>query len=227
MIHTNKLGYFGKGQTGSSQPFEGIETVYNILEYAARTHGTRRALGWHEIVDIHEEEKEDRIGYQLHRAQGGRVRNREGSPGVSFKLALLWMCRLAANAQCLLLIQSFYQHSTTHRQSSSSFTMANHLKLLVSDVIAVRESIQVFLVDKTHQLVKPKSTEPLTARFTGPPKSVVSPMSTLSHLLALYIRSVVTTSPMTMPISLMFSSHALCRHDFWPSIVVGVPATGR
>ncbi|KAJ4471401.1 long-chain-fatty-acid-CoA-ligase [Lentinula aciculospora] len=79
-LHTNKPGYFGKGsveigppaEPGEgpirriaitpdrlvTQPFDGIETVYDVLEYAARTHGTRRALGWRDIVDIHEEEKE-------------------------------------------------------------------------------------------------------------------------------------------------------------------------
>ncbi|GAW08625.1 long-chain-fatty-acid- -ligase [Lentinula edodes] len=79
-VHTNKPGYFGKGsveigpaagpgegpirriaissESLITQPFEGIKTVYDVLEYAARTHGTRRALGWRDIVDIHEEEKE-------------------------------------------------------------------------------------------------------------------------------------------------------------------------
>ncbi|KAF8828882.1 hypothetical protein HHX47_DHR3000962 [Lentinula edodes] len=79
-VHTNKPGYFGKGsveigpaagpgegpirriaissESLYTQPFEGIKTVYDVLEYAARTHGTRRALGWRDTVDIHEEEKE-------------------------------------------------------------------------------------------------------------------------------------------------------------------------
>ncbi|KAF8830716.1 hypothetical protein HHX47_DHR2000845 [Lentinula edodes] len=79
-VHTNKPGYFGKGsveigpaagpgegpfrriaissESLITQPFEGIKTVYDVLEYSARTHRTRRALGWREIVDIHEEEKE-------------------------------------------------------------------------------------------------------------------------------------------------------------------------
>jgi len=77
---TNKPGYFGKGSVEVSppasnnegpirrlaitsdklvkQPFEGIDTVYDVIQYAARTHGTRNALGWRDIVDIHEEEKE-------------------------------------------------------------------------------------------------------------------------------------------------------------------------
>jgi len=41
-----------------TQPFEGINTVHDILEYAARTHGAKDALGWRDIVDIHEEQKE-------------------------------------------------------------------------------------------------------------------------------------------------------------------------
>lgn len=41
-----------------TQPFEGIDTVHDVLEYAARTHGTKNALGWRDIIDIHEEEKE-------------------------------------------------------------------------------------------------------------------------------------------------------------------------
>ncbi|THU86311.1 long-chain-fatty-acid-CoA-ligase [Dendrothele bispora CBS 962.96] len=78
--HTSKPGFFGKGSVevqpptsdneGSirrlaisadklvTQPFEGIDTVYDVIQYAARTHGTRNALGWREVVDIHEEEKE-------------------------------------------------------------------------------------------------------------------------------------------------------------------------
>lgn len=41
-----------------TQPFEGLNTVHDILEYAARTHGAKNALGWRDIVDIHEEQKE-------------------------------------------------------------------------------------------------------------------------------------------------------------------------
>ncbi|KIK66563.1 hypothetical protein GYMLUDRAFT_257780 [Collybiopsis luxurians FD-317 M1] len=40
------------------QPFEGIETVCDVLEYASRTHGTRNALGWRDVVRMHDEEKE-------------------------------------------------------------------------------------------------------------------------------------------------------------------------
>ncbi|PCH43221.1 acetyl-CoA synthetase-like protein [Wolfiporia cocos MD-104 SS10] len=41
-----------------TQPWEGIDTVYDVLLYAARTHGTRNAYGTREILDIHEEQKE-------------------------------------------------------------------------------------------------------------------------------------------------------------------------
>ncbi|KAF9461401.1 long-chain-fatty-acid-CoA-ligase [Collybia nuda] len=78
-VRTNKPGFYGKGSVEISpgvegeggirrcaisqdrlvtQPFEGIDTVYDIVEYSARTHGTRNALGWRDIVEIIEEEKE-------------------------------------------------------------------------------------------------------------------------------------------------------------------------
>lgn len=41
-----------------TQPFEGIETVYDVLAYAARTHGTRDSFGYRDVIDIIEEEKE-------------------------------------------------------------------------------------------------------------------------------------------------------------------------
>ncbi|KAJ6529032.1 long-chain-fatty-acid-CoA-ligase [Mycena vulgaris] len=77
---TNKPGYFGKGSVEVAQPtsgdegptrrlaisadrlvtqpFEGIDTVYDVLEYVAKTHGTRNALGWRDVLDVHEEAKE-------------------------------------------------------------------------------------------------------------------------------------------------------------------------
>ena len=39
-------------------PVDGVDTVYDVLQFAARTHGTKNALGWRDVVDIHEEEKE-------------------------------------------------------------------------------------------------------------------------------------------------------------------------
>ncbi|KAJ8586849.1 acetyl-CoA synthetase-like protein [Rhizopogon salebrosus TDB-379] len=41
-----------------TQPFAGIDIIPDVIDYAARTHGTRDAVGWRDIVDIHEEEKE-------------------------------------------------------------------------------------------------------------------------------------------------------------------------
>ena len=40
------------------QPLEGIDTLADIVAYAARMHGTKQALGWRDVVEIHEEEKE-------------------------------------------------------------------------------------------------------------------------------------------------------------------------
>lgn len=74
---TTKSNYFGKGSVVVSsdgegavrrlaitsdrlvlRPFEGIDVIPDLLSYAARTHGSRDAVGWRNIVDIHEEEKE-------------------------------------------------------------------------------------------------------------------------------------------------------------------------
>lgn len=41
-----------------TQPAEGIDTVRDVLEYAARTFGGKNALGWRDVVDVHEETKE-------------------------------------------------------------------------------------------------------------------------------------------------------------------------
>lgn len=74
---TSKRNFFGKGSVvvatddGSpvrrlaitadnlvTQPFEGIDIIPDVIDYAARTHGTKDAVGWRDIVRIHEEEKE-------------------------------------------------------------------------------------------------------------------------------------------------------------------------
>lgn len=74
---TSKRNFFGKGSVvvatddGSpvrrlaitadnlvTQPFEGIDIIPDVIDYAARTHGTKDAVGWRDIVGIHEEEKE-------------------------------------------------------------------------------------------------------------------------------------------------------------------------
>jgi long-chain acyl-CoA synthetase len=81
-VSTNKPGYFGVGSVeldtdkpagdGSARtrrlaissdklverPFEGIDTVADVIAYAARTHGAKQALGWRDVVNIHEEQKE-------------------------------------------------------------------------------------------------------------------------------------------------------------------------
>ncbi|KIK91796.1 hypothetical protein PAXRUDRAFT_830531 [Paxillus rubicundulus Ve08.2h10] len=41
-----------------TRPFEGVSVIPDVISYAARTHGSREALGWRNIVKIHEEEKE-------------------------------------------------------------------------------------------------------------------------------------------------------------------------
>ncbi|KAF7974622.1 hypothetical protein HWV62_11600 [Athelia sp. TMB] len=41
-----------------TQPQEGIETTSDIIDYAARTHGTKDAFGWRDIVEVHTEEKD-------------------------------------------------------------------------------------------------------------------------------------------------------------------------
>lgn len=41
-----------------TQPLDGIEVVPDVLAYCARTHGTRPAVGWRDVLDVHEEEKE-------------------------------------------------------------------------------------------------------------------------------------------------------------------------
>ena len=41
-----------------TSPMEGIDTVYDVLLYASRTHGDRHAYGYRDIIDIVEEQKE-------------------------------------------------------------------------------------------------------------------------------------------------------------------------
>ncbi|KZP02330.1 acetyl-CoA synthetase-like protein, partial [Athelia psychrophila] len=41
-----------------TQPQEGLETTTDLVDYAARTHGTKDAFGWRDIVDIHHREKD-------------------------------------------------------------------------------------------------------------------------------------------------------------------------
>ncbi|KAG6873157.1 hypothetical protein C0995_002315 [Termitomyces sp. Mi166 len=79
-ISTVIPGYFGKGsvevappssaneggarrlaitcETLITQPTDGVQTVYDVLQYSARVHGNYRALGWRDIIKVHEEKKE-------------------------------------------------------------------------------------------------------------------------------------------------------------------------
>lgn len=80
-VHTLKAGYYADGSYEFSKserpgeggirrcslvkdkeltqfPVDGVKTVYDIVEYAARTHGSRPAVGWRDIVNTIEEEKE-------------------------------------------------------------------------------------------------------------------------------------------------------------------------
>ncbi|PVF94697.1 hypothetical protein CPB86DRAFT_876184 [Serendipita vermifera] len=41
-----------------SEPAEGVNTVSDILDYAARVHGDKLSMGWRDILDTIEEEKE-------------------------------------------------------------------------------------------------------------------------------------------------------------------------
>ncbi|KAJ3860242.1 hypothetical protein EV359DRAFT_67488 [Lentinula novae-zelandiae] len=113
-------------------------------------------------------------------------------------------------------------------------------KTLVSHVIAVRESI-----DKTHQLGKSKSTEPLTARSTGPPKDVcithtnlVAPVGAvytlrghhltyddayLPHVLERIVELVMLFIGMTSGYGRVKILTNASAATFQPSILVGVP----
>ncbi|KIY52242.1 long-chain-fatty-acid-CoA-ligase [Fistulina hepatica ATCC 64428] len=78
-LSTNKPGYFGVGAVDVdaatptegpvkriaitadrlvTQPHEGIDTVYDMLTFATNKHGTRDAMGWRDVLNVHEEEKE-------------------------------------------------------------------------------------------------------------------------------------------------------------------------
>ncbi|KAG6853150.1 hypothetical protein C0991_006557 [Blastosporella zonata] len=78
-VRTSKPGFYGSGSVEIApaaegegpirrctlsrerlvtQPFEGIDTVYDIVSYAARTHGARNAVGWRDVINIIEEEKD-------------------------------------------------------------------------------------------------------------------------------------------------------------------------
>lgn len=80
VLSTSKPGYFGKGSAEISapasdteggvrrlaicadklvtQPFEGLDVLPDVLDYAARTHGSRPLVGYRDVVDIVTEKKE-------------------------------------------------------------------------------------------------------------------------------------------------------------------------
>lgn len=97
-IPTNIPGYFGKGSVevappaadgeGSvrrlaitsghlvTQPAAGVDTIPDIVAYAARRHGTRQAMGYRDVIQEHEEEKEIKrslIGRRRHRRRRGNT----------------------------------------------------------------------------------------------------------------------------------------------------------
>lgn len=39
----------------ATQPAPGIDTIPDVIAYAAREHGNRQAMGWRDIIDVHEE----------------------------------------------------------------------------------------------------------------------------------------------------------------------------
>jgi long-chain acyl-CoA synthetase len=41
-----------------SEPVPGVTTVSDILDYNARKYGDKSSMGWHDILDVIEEEKE-------------------------------------------------------------------------------------------------------------------------------------------------------------------------
>ncbi|KAK0216304.1 long-chain-fatty-acid-CoA-ligase [Armillaria fumosa] len=79
-MQTLKPGYFGKGSVEVTppqapgeggvrrlaiasaklvtQPFEGLDVLPDILDYSARTYGSRNAFGWRDVIDVIEEEKD-------------------------------------------------------------------------------------------------------------------------------------------------------------------------
>ncbi|KAF9563655.1 acetyl-CoA synthetase-like protein [Agrocybe pediades] len=41
-----------------THPVEGVDTIPDVIDYSARVHGTRKALAWRDVLDVHEEKKE-------------------------------------------------------------------------------------------------------------------------------------------------------------------------
>ncbi|KAF5317749.1 hypothetical protein D9619_012547 [Psilocybe cf. subviscida] len=43
-----------------SEPAAGVRTIPDLIDYAARVHGEREALGWREVLGVHEEKKTEK-----------------------------------------------------------------------------------------------------------------------------------------------------------------------
>ncbi|KDR71502.1 hypothetical protein GALMADRAFT_102472 [Galerina marginata CBS 339.88] len=41
-----------------TQPVPGVDTIPDVIDYAARVHGDMKAMGWRDVLDVHEEKKE-------------------------------------------------------------------------------------------------------------------------------------------------------------------------
>ena len=41
-----------------TEPAPGVSTIPDIIDYAARKHGQKNALGWRDLINVHEEKKE-------------------------------------------------------------------------------------------------------------------------------------------------------------------------
>jgi long-chain acyl-CoA synthetase len=79
-VHTIIKDYYGKGSVEVSspakddeggvrrlaisadklvtEPIEGMNTTADIIDFVARTHGSRNAVGWRDVIKVHVEEKE-------------------------------------------------------------------------------------------------------------------------------------------------------------------------
>ncbi|CAA7262325.1 unnamed protein product [Cyclocybe aegerita] len=249
-IHTLKPGYYGEGSVEITppaapgegpirrctlsknglvtQPFEGIDTVYDVVAYAARTHGSRNALGWRDIVDVVEEEKEvtkvvegkevvekkkwkffelsdyKYISFiemkeavsEIARALINLGVTKEDVFNVYAQTSPNWQLMAHACASISTTIATAYDtlgedgltHSLNEPDCVGLFTNAELLPVLhrvlantptvkyvvfdgeptqalVDDLHSVRESIQVFSIDKLRQIGRTLPKDPLEARL--------------------------------------------------------------
>lgn len=79
-LHTEKPGYYGKALLKSTegrtrrlaiaadrlvtQPFDGVYVIPDVLDDAARTYGSRNAIGWRNVVDVRRRGGEEDRGRQ-------------------------------------------------------------------------------------------------------------------------------------------------------------------